>query len=202
MLLVTENSGAVLPSGNAGSLVVSGKVFGCGLVGLGAIIAASEQGLRVIAVDIDETKLQTARSYGAGEILNSKCHNFKENVLEITGNEGPDVVIEAVGIADTFKLAVELVSFGGFVVYIGYVKEPVSYETKLFVSKELSIMGSRNALNSDFEKVIGVMKSNRFDFNPLITRTFPIGDAVEAFRFWEEHRNEVFKIILTVEQEK
>jgi threonine dehydrogenase-like Zn-dependent dehydrogenase len=55
------------------------------------------------------------------------------------------VIIEAVGMPQTFRSAVEEVAFTGKVVYIGCAKEPVSYETRLFVQKELDILGSRNA---------------------------------------------------------
>ena len=73
---------------------------------------------------------------------------------EITGGHGPDVVIEAIGLPQTFRAAVEEVAFTGRVVYIGYAKENVSYETRLFVQKELDILGSRNALPQDFKEVI------------------------------------------------
>jgi len=173
-------------------------VFGCGLVGIGAIVTATELGLRVIAVDVDDEKLKTAKALGAGEILNFRNDGFIQQVMDITDSEGPDAVVEAVGLPETFRLAVELVNFGGFVVYIGYVKEAVPYETKLFVSKELAIMGSRNAMKSDFEKVIEVMNTRGEDFLPLITKVFPLDEADKAFRFWEKHRSEIFKIILAV----
>lgn len=178
--------------------VESVLIFGCGLVGIGAIVAAAERGMRVIAVDVDDNKLKTAKAFGAGEILNSGRADFSQQVMNSTDGEGPDAVVEAVGLPETFRHAVDLVNFGGYVVYIGYVKIPVSYETKLFVSKELTILGSRNALKTDFEQVIEVMKTRGEDFLPLITKTFPLAESEEAFRYWERHRSEIFKIILTV----
>jgi len=172
-------------------------VFGCGLVGLGAIAGAAERRMKVIAVDIDDAKLQLSSDYGAVETLNADDPRFNQHILDLTGGEGPDAVIEAVGIADTFKRAVDLVNFGGCVVYIGYVKEPVSYETKEFVRKELSIFGSRNALPADFKNVIELMNSRKMDFSRLITKTFRLEEAEEAFLFWDTHKSEVFKILLT-----
>jgi L-galactonate 5-dehydrogenase len=173
-------------------------VFGCGLVGIGSIVAAAELGMHVIAADIDNDKLNTAKAFGAAEILNSGNSDFLQQVFELTNGEGPDAVIEAVGLPETFKLAVELVNFGGFIVYIGYVKDMVSYETKLFVSKELTIMGSRNALKSDFKQVIQIMTVRGEDFLPLVTKVFPLDQALEAFQYWEKNRSEIFKIVLTV----
>lgn len=74
--------------------------------------------------------------------------------MEYTGGLGPDVVIEAVGSAPTYVMAVQEVAFTGRVVYIGYAKSDVSFQTKLFVQKELDIRGSRNALPEDFRAVV------------------------------------------------
>ena len=75
---------------------------------------------------------------------------------------GANVVIEAVGTPSTFRAAVEVVAFTGRVVYIGYAKEPVSYETRLFVQKELDILGSRNAGPEDFAAVIRLLEAGIF----------------------------------------
>ena len=83
-------------------------------------------------------------------------------------------MIEAIGTPQTFRAAVEEIGFTGRVVYIGYAKEPVSYETRLFVQKELDILGSRNALPEDFIAVIHLLeKSTKW----AITRTFMHGHS-------------------------
>ena len=79
-------------------------------------------------------------------IVNSTNEDLLSIVSELTGTEGVGVAIEAVGLPETFRLAVEAVSFAGRVVYIGYAKKEVRYDTTLFVSKELDIVGARNAL--------------------------------------------------------
>lgn len=120
-------------------------IIGCGGVGLGAVAASSSRGARTICIDVDDEKLELARSAGGTDTINSSRESLHHRLLELTEGHGPDVVIEAVGTAATFRAAVEEVSFTGRVVYIGYPKEPVSYETKLFVQKELDVLGSRNA---------------------------------------------------------
>ena len=128
-------------------------VIGCGVVGLGAIAASAFRAARVIAIDVDERKLAVAGQAGANYLVNSLQSNVHDELLAVTGGAGPDVIIEAVGTPATFRMAVEEVAFTGRVVYIGYAKEPVSYETRLFVMKELDILGSRNALD-EFGTVI------------------------------------------------
>src|SRR6202023_1584910 len=95
--------------------------------------------------------------------------NLRDRLSEITGGEGPDVMIEAIGLPQTFRAAVEEVAFAGRVVYIGYTKEPVAYETKLFVQKELDILGSRNALREDFLEVISMLEAGRFPVDRTVT---------------------------------
>ena len=171
-------------------------VLGCGMIGLGAIAAASVRGARVVAVDVDASKLAKARALGAAEGIDSSVVDLGQRVSELTDGEGPEVVIEAVGQGATFLAAVELASFGGRVVYIGYAKEPVAYETKLFVSKELDIRGSRNALWEDFEAVRGMLESGRIATAPLVTGRYGLGDLGLALRQWDAAPGTVTKTVI------
>jgi threonine dehydrogenase-like Zn-dependent dehydrogenase len=121
----------------------------CGRPVQSASHAAAFRGATVIAIDVDPTKLDVARRAGAKHTVNVKRENVHEALVALTGGHGPDVIIEAIGSAQTFRMAVEEVAYTGRVVYIGYAKEPVAYETKLFVQKEIDILGSRNALPAD-----------------------------------------------------
>lgn len=170
-------------------------VFGCGMIGLGAISgAALLRGARVIAVDVDDAKLALARKAGAAEAINSRTENLHERLQELTQGDGPDVVIEAVGLPATFRAAVDEVAFAGRVVYIGYAKEAVSYETKYFVMKELDIRGSRNATAEDFANVVRVLESGRYPVAETVTRTVPFAQAGEALAAWSADPARVTKI--------
>jgi threonine dehydrogenase-like Zn-dependent dehydrogenase len=171
-------------------------VFGCGMIGLGAIVGAARAGAEVIAVDIDDAKLALARSLGAAAGINSRGEPLAERVLALTGGHGADVVVEAVGLPQTYRQAVDIVCFCGTVVYIGYASREVSYETKHFVQKELDIRGSRNALPPDFADVIAMLRGTRADLGPIITHRFPFARAGEALSFWKTHPAEVTKIVI------
>jgi len=160
-------------------------VLGCGAIGLGAISGAAWRKANVIAVDIDDGKLEIARRAGAHQVINSCKQNLHEELARLTAG-GPDVVIEAIGLPATFRAAVEEVAFTGRVVYIGWVKEPVSYETKLFVQKELDIRGSRNALG-DFPDVISMLERGTFPVDAIITHTAPFAKAGEALAMWDKN---------------
>lgn len=173
-------------------------VIGCGMVGLGAIAASAFRGARVIAMDMDEAKLELAKRAGAAHGLDSRAGGVEEKLRELTGGDGVDVAIEAVGRPETFRLAVDAVAFAGRVVYIGYVKEPVAFETKLFVQKELDILGSRNAVGADFDEVIAMLESGRFPMEEAVGQVVRLEEAGEALRRWSEDPASTRKIMVEI----
>ena len=171
-------------------------VVGCGMVGLGAVIRASQRGASVIAVDIDDEKLALAKRIGAAYTVNSMTENVHERIQSITGGFGVDVVIEAVGSPATYVMAVEEVSFTGRVTYIGYSKTEVSFQTKLFVQKELDIRGSRNALPADFRAVINYLKAGNCPVDELISNETGPDGAFDAMKEWASNPGKVFRILV------
>ncbi len=171
-------------------------VIGCGMIGLGAIVRAALRGAKVIAVDIDEKKLELARQLGASYGLDSTKEDFHDRLMELTGGDGPDVVIEAVGAPFTYNLAVGEVAFAGRVVCIGYSPVPVTFQTKLFVQKELDIRGSRNALPEDFKAVKEYMLRGTCPVDKLISAVVKPEGAAEILEYWDSHRGDVFRILV------
>ena len=171
-------------------------IFGCGMIGSGAIIRAALRGAKVIAVDIDDQKLELAQKIGATHCINSKTINLHDALQEITGGHGPDVIIEAAGNPFTYQSALEEVAFAGRVVCIGYAKNDVSFATKLWVQKEIDILGSRNATPSDFEAVINYLKQGRFPLDEMITRVIQPEEAANAVASWSANPGQVMKILV------
>jgi threonine dehydrogenase-like Zn-dependent dehydrogenase len=170
-------------------------VLGSGMIGLGAIAgAALLRRARVIAVDVDDAKLQLARRAEAAEVINSKTESLHERLQELTNGHGPNVIIEAVGTGQTFLAAIDEVGFAGRLVYVGYAKKPVAYETKFFLLKELDILGSRNATRRNFEEVVAVLESGAYPVRETITRTVTFADAGQAMRDWSANPALVTKI--------
>lgn len=171
-------------------------VIGCGMVGLGAVVRAAIRGAIVIAVDLDDEKLALAKEVGAMYVINSKTTNVHDEVMRISQGFGADVVIEAVGHPATYNMAIDEVSFTGRVVYIGYAKSEVAFQTKLFVQKELTIRGSRNALPEDFRAVINYLNQNNFPYSKFISRIVKPEDAGEALKGWAAQPQKVFRILV------
>lgn len=171
-------------------------VEGCGMVGMGAIIRASQRGAIVIASDIDDEKLALAQQLGATYGINAATENIHQRIQEITHGLGVDVAIEAVGSPTTYRTAVDEVGFTGRVVCIGYSKEAVSFQTKLFVQKELDIRGSRNALPKDFRAVINYLNKGNCPTDRLVTRVVPPEQAASAMQDWASHPGKTFRILV------
>ena len=125
--------------------------------------------------------------------------SLHDRLQEMTNGEGPSLMIEAVGLPTTFKACVEEVCFTGRVVYIGYAKAPVAYETKLFVMKELDIRGSRNAMPEDFEAVIAHLENGAFPIDKVISKTVSLEDAPAALSAWSENPGGITKIHVTLD---
>lgn len=174
-------------------------VFGCGGVGLGAVSASSSRRARTIGIDIDDEKLALAQLAGASHIINTRNESLNDQLSKLTEGRGPDVVIEAVGNPTTFRAAVEQVAFTGRVVYIGYAKEPVSYETRLFVQKELDIFGSRNAQPEDFQAVIKLLEARKFPVDQAVSLIVPMEEAPQALSSWSENPSKFKKILVSLD---
>lgn len=171
-------------------------VIGCGMIGIGAIIRSVLRGATVIAVDMDDEKLALVRTLGVKYTINSKTENVHERLQTFTQGFGPDVVIEAVGSPVTYVMAVEEVAFTGRVVCIGYAKSDVTFQTKLFVQKELDIRGSRNALPADFRAVIHYLQQGKCPKETFISKVIPPEAALSALQVWSANPGKVFRILV------
>lgn len=169
-------------------------VIGCGAIGLGVIAGCEFRGARVIAVDVDDAKLALARECGAAKTINSQTDDLHGRLLELTDGLGPHAVFEAVGAAATYRSALEEACYAGRVVCLGYAKAPTELDTKLVVLKELDVMGSRNAMPSDFADVVRMLEGGRFPVEKVITQHVTLDDAGEALRAWSENPAGVTKI--------
>ena len=166
------------------------------MVGLGAVARAVQRGATVIAVDLSEEKLEIARSLGAAYGINSKTENVVERVMEYTDGYGADCVIEAVGSPVTYVTAIDAVSFTGRVVCIGYSKNPVEFQTKYFVQKEIDIRGSRNATPNDFRAVQLYLAKTKIPMDGFVSAVATPETALSAMEKWAEAPAQVFRILV------
>jgi threonine dehydrogenase-like Zn-dependent dehydrogenase len=173
-------------------------VLGAGMIGTGVILGARAAGARVIVSDVAEEKRPLLARLGVTEFVNPERQDLAAAIAALTDDQGADVVVEAVGLPATFRAAIDLAAFAGRVVYVGYAKEAVSYDTSRFNLKELDIMGSRNATRADFDAVVAFLAAHPEIADAVITRRFPWPDADGALDFWQSHRPETMKIVISL----
>ena len=172
-------------------------VFGCGMIGIGAILASVRKGATVIAVDLDDKKLELVKSFGVKHVINAKTTDVITKVMEITNGDGANVCIEAVGAPATYTTAIEAAAFAGRVVYIGYAKSDILFNTSLFVKKELTISGSRNA-QFEFGPVVQMLENKSIDADKLITKIYSMEETGQALKDWSENPSAFIKILIDV----
>lgn len=175
-------------------------VLGCGIVGLGAIASSVDRGAKVIAIDLDDNKLEIAKKIGVAFTINPSKENLHEALQKYSNNDGPDVIIEAVGSPATYRAAVEEVAFTGRVVCIGYAKKDVEFNTSLFVQKEIEILGSRNCLG-DFPTVIKYLEEGKFPVDDVISKVVTIDEAPQTMIDWDANPVGITKIMIDFDQE-
>ena len=174
-------------------------VLGCGMIGLGVVAGAVFRRARVVAVDIDNLKLDIARQAGATDSINTANLSLHDALHCKTSGEGPEVIIEAIGLPEMFRAAVEEVAFAGRVVYVGYSKNPVTYDAAIIVKKELDVLGSRNAIPEDFSAVVDMLHRRHFPVDSVITQTVPLDHAGKILEAWHTLPQAFTKIQITID---
>jgi S-(hydroxymethyl)mycothiol dehydrogenase len=177
-------------------------VLGCGGVGDAAIAGAVYAGARqVIAVDLDDRKLEWAKGFGATHTLNAGSGDVVQGLRELTGGVGPDVVIDAVGRPETYAQAFEARDLGGTVVLVGVPNPEMRLDLPL-----IEFFGHGGALKSswygdclpsrDFPLLIDLYLQGRFDLEAFVTERIALEDVEEAFHRME--RGEVLRSVVVL----
>jgi 2-desacetyl-2-hydroxyethyl bacteriochlorophyllide A dehydrogenase len=173
-------------------------VVGAGTIGVLAAASAKAKGAQVYIADVSEHKLNYAvTTFGLnGGIWNDGSEAFQKNMEKITEGKGFDVTIEAVGLPSTFQDCIDAVAFGGRVVQIGVGKKSVDFDFTVIQKKELTIVGSRNALKKDFEELIDLVKTGSIPLDKIVTDVYAYTDAAQAFAEFDANPGTMLKVLL------
>jgi S-(hydroxymethyl)mycothiol dehydrogenase len=175
-------------------------VIGCGGVGDAAILGARLAGARtIIGVDIDPRKLEWARQFGATHVINSRETDPVERIRELTGGNGADVVIEAIGRPDTYLQAFYGRDLAGIVVLVGVPTPDMRLEAPL-----LDFFGRGGALKSswygdclperDFPMLTDLYLQGRLPLEKFVSETIALDQVESAFAKME--RGEVLRSVV------
>lgn len=173
-------------------------VVGAGPVGLAAIITAKLYGPgRIVAVDLDNSRLERAREFGADVTINNSSENVVERVQEMTDGLGADVVMEAVGVPATFELCTELVCPGGRVANIGVHGEPATLHLETLWIKSITITTGLVDTYSTLT-LLKLVSEGRLDPTGLTTHRFELNEIMEAYEVFADAANtNALKVTLT-----
>ena len=199
---VMAGFGAAVNTGGVG-LGDSLAVIGCGGVGNAAIQGGKVAGATtIIAVDVDDRKLEQAKKFGATHTINSKTEDAVEKIREYTGGFGADVVVEAVGRPETYEQAFFARDLAGTVVLVG-----VPTPDKTLTLPLIEIFGRGGALKSswygdclpsrDFPMLVDLYKQGRFDLGAFVTEKIGIGDVEAAFT--KMHDGDVLRSVVVLD---
>jgi S-(hydroxymethyl)mycothiol dehydrogenase len=177
-------------------------VFGCGGVGDAAIAASALAGARtIVAIDIDDRKLEWARRFGATHTVNSSSTDPVEAVRGLTDGFGVDVVIEAVGRPETYRQAFFARDLAGTLVQVGVPDPSMTIELPM-----IELFGRGGALKSswygdclpsrDFPMLIDLYRSGRFDLDGFVSETIDLGAVEDAFARMQ--RGEVLRSVVVL----
>jgi L-iditol 2-dehydrogenase len=154
-------------------------VVGAGMIGLLVVQALRAAGCRsVIAVDVDESKLEWARRFGASEAFHSR--SSASETRRLTGNRGADLALDCVGVTESLQTAVACVRKGGTVTLVGNITPSVGLPLQAVVASELSLVGTC-ASNGEYPRAIELMRRGEIDVAPLISRVAPLTEGPSLF---------------------
>jgi len=158
-------------------------VFGCGGVGMNVVQIAAASGASVIAVDIVDQKLETAKTLGAQHTINAKDKEDKALLKEIRGltGGGADISIEAIGNPKTIELGPASVKAGGCHCQVGYTHHNVLVNAGRLMFREIEIKGSLGCRPVDYPKIIEMVRTGKIQLDPVVTHRFPLEEINEAF---------------------
>ncbi|WP_116210346.1 S-(hydroxymethyl)mycothiol dehydrogenase [Streptomyces olivoreticuli] len=167
-------------------------VIGCGGVGGAAIAGARLAGAsKIIAVDIADAKLETAKALGATHTVNSRSVDGVEAIRSLTGGFGADVVIDAVGRPETYEQAFYARDLAGTVVLVGVPTPEMKLELSL-----LDVFGRGGSLKSswygdclpsrDFPMLIDLYLQGRLDLDAFVSETIALDEVEDAFHRMEK----------------
>ncbi len=174
----------------------SAVVVGSGMIGLFVIQVLRARGCgKIIAIDLDEKKLDLARELGADYVLNPNRDEVKKEVLKLTENRGADVAFEVVGMAPTVKTAIECVRKGATVTLVGNLSPTAEIPLQAVVTKQLRLQGSC-AICGEYPAVLDMIARKEVDVEAILSAEAPLSEGADWFQRLYNKEPGLIKVVL------
>jgi 2-desacetyl-2-hydroxyethyl bacteriochlorophyllide A dehydrogenase len=176
-------------------------VIGAGPIGLSVIEFVKLSGARTIVMDMNPKRLEFCKTtMGVEETILAGDGKEIEALGWVTASRLADVVIDATGSNQSMGQALNYAAFAGRVVYVGITQQEISFpHAPVMHRRELTLMGSRNALPPDFKRIIQLIEEGKIDTRPWITHQTDFADLIGRFESFTKPETGVIKAIVTVE---
>jgi len=171
-------------------------VVGAGLIGLLVIQALKARGWeKVIAVDLDDSRLELARKLGAEETFNAKQEGLAMHIRQICGGDGADASFEVVGAGAPLDLAIRSVRKGGQVVLIGNLQPNTPFPLQEVVTRQLTIKGSCSCAG-EYPEAIRRIQDGSIQVEPLLSAVVPLSEGAGWFKRLHDNKEGLLKVVL------
>lgn len=172
-------------------------IVGAGPIGLGCILTAQFYSpAMTLAIDTDENRLEAARAMGATHTLNATKEDVAHSVMALTGGEGVDVAIEAVGIPETFDLCQQVVAAGGRIANVGVHGKAAPLRLEKLWSHNITIT-TRLVDTVSTPTLLRIVQSGKLRPEAMVTHRFRLDEIMQAYdTFGNAGRERALKVIL------
>ena len=172
-------------------------VVGAGPIGLGVMAFAKRKGAVVTVLDVNEERLAFCQKWAKVDQTICSSEPTESELRETIGTM-PAVVFDATGNVHSMTQAFDYVGFGGKLVYVGLVKQELTFNDPDFHKKELTLLGSRNAAKKDFEDVADLLASAQYDMDAYISHRCEFDQLIDTFEEWLKPESKVIKAMVTI----
>jgi len=175
-------------------------VIGAGPIGLATIECARIAGAKLIVIDVNEQRLQFCRKIlGITDTINPLHEKAVDKLADITNGDMANVVIDATGNLSAINQGFSFIAHGGRYILIGLQRGDISFSHPEFHKREATLMSSRNALRSDFEYVIRMIKEKKVDPLKFITDRIGFDQLPVKFEPLLDPANSVIKAVVSID---
>jgi alcohol dehydrogenase len=172
-------------------------IVGAGPIGLAALLTAQFYSpAEIVMIDLDENRLQVARTLGATKDVNSTDGKAVQKVMDLTGGAGVDVAIEAVGTPATFDICQDVLAAGGRLANVGVHGKPVTLHLERLWAHNITLT-TRLVDTVTTPMLLKVVESGRLQPKKLVTHRFALGEVMKAYdTFGDAAKERALKVIL------
>jgi len=171
-------------------------VVGSGLIGSLAIqILKSAYSGKIIALDTDPARRETAKKFGADEVLDPGQSDLEKKIKELSGGRGVDHVIEAVGATGPIKTAISIIRKGGSITLVGNISPSVEIPLQAVVSRQLTLQGTA-AISGEYPLALDLMARKKINVKALISAAAPLSEGDAWMNKLYNREGNLLKVVL------